>query len=88
MTRAEIAERLRTLIEPYVPDQETLASVDEDTNLLDDLDINSANLVDIIIDIELAFDIEIDDETAEQMVTVGQAIAVIEQRLTAKPPSA
>jgi acyl carrier protein len=82
MKRTEIVEKLRTLIEPYVQDQEAFVDISEDTHLLQDLKINSANLVDIIIDAETAFDIEIDDDAAERMLTVGEAVIIIEQRIT------
>ena len=47
-----------------------------------DLKINSQHLVDIILDTEEVFDIEIDDESAEKMLTVGAAVDIVE-RLTA-----
>ena len=83
MERADIIEKLRKIIEPYVQDQEAFADISEDTDLLKDLKVNSANLVDIIIDAEMGFDIEIDDDSAEQMLTVKDAVEVIE-KLTAK----
>jgi acyl carrier protein len=82
MTRAEIIEKLRELIEPYVQDPESFADLGEKTHLLEDLKVNSANLVDIIIDTEAAFDIEIDDDAAERMLTVGEAVTIVEERLT------
>jgi len=50
-----------------------------DTDMLRDLQINSAHLVDIILDMEEEFDIEIDDTTAEKMLTVGEAIDITEK---------
>jgi acyl carrier protein len=81
MTREAILDKLRTVIEPYVEEKELLNQVTEDTDLLRDLKINSANLVDIILDTEDAFDIEIDDDAAEQMFTVGAAVKVVEERV-------
>ena len=81
MTQAEILTQLREIIEPYVEDKQLLDQVDHETNLLRDLKINSAHLVDIILDTEDAFDIEIDDEAAEQMLTVGAAVRIVEERV-------
>jgi acyl carrier protein len=78
MDRDTIVNKLREIIEPYVQDQEAFANINEETDLLNDLKINSANLVDIIIDAEMAFDIEIDDDSAEKMLTVKDAVTVIE----------
>ncbi|GAB5552654.1 MAG: acyl carrier protein [Saprospiraceae bacterium] len=83
MERKEIIEKLKKIIEPYVQDQEAFANINENTDMLNDLKVNSANLVDIIIDAEIEFDIEIDDDSAEKMLTVKDAVQIIEQ-LTAK----
>ena len=77
MDQNEIIEKLKKIIEPYVQDQEAFAKINEETDLLNDLKVNSSNLVDIIIDAEDEFDIEIDDDSAEQMLTVKDAVAII-----------
>jgi acyl carrier protein len=41
-------------------------------------------LVDIILDAEVAFDIEIDDDSAEKMLTVGAAIEIVERLIASK----
>ena len=46
--------------------REAFANITPNTDLLQDLKINSAHLVDIILDTEDAFDIEISDEDAER----------------------
>lgn len=79
MTRAEIEQKLKTIIKPYVQDAAALEAASEHTNLLTDLQINSAHLVDIILDMEQEFDIEIDDDNAEKMLTIGQALDISEQ---------
>lgn len=79
MERTEIIEKLKKIIEPYVQDQEAFANINENTDMLNDLKVNSANLVDIIIDAEIEFDIEIDDDSAEKMLTVKDAVQIIEQ---------
>ncbi len=84
MTREAIQEKLRTIMEPYVQDHEAFNNINPDTDLLRDLKVNSANLVDIIIDVETEFDIEIDDEQAEKMLTVKDAIDVITEQIKAK----
>lgn len=81
MTVKEITEKLRTIIEPYVEDKELLNNINPETDLLEDLKINSANLVDIIIDVEMAFDIEIDDDAAEQMLRVKESVDIIRERI-------
>ncbi|MDR9374259.1 MAG: acyl carrier protein [Schleiferiaceae bacterium] len=84
MTRNEIKDQLQDIIRPYVSNPEKLAEMTEQSDLLKDLEINSAHLVDIILDMEEGFDIEIDDKAAEQMLTVGQALDVTENLLAEK----
>jgi acyl carrier protein len=52
MNRQTILEELKKILLPYTREKEKLNSLTEDTKLLDDLHINSANIVDIIIDAE------------------------------------
>ncbi len=81
MNQEQILSKLRIIIEPYVDDKNLLEQVSSETDLLKDLQINSAHLVDIILDAEEAFDIEIDDEAAEKMLTVGSAVDIIQSRV-------
>ena len=81
MTHTEITDKLREIIKPYVQDEMAFKQIGSQTHLLQDLKINSANLVDIIIDVEMAFDIEISDDDAEKMFTVEQAVMIIDQLL-------
>lgn len=81
MNQEQITEKLRTIIQPYVQDADAFADIRPETDLLRDLKINSAHLVDIILDTEDAFGIEISDEDAEQMLTVKDAVAVILKRI-------
>lgn len=81
MSREEIENKLKEIIEPYVQEKGALENLQSETDLLRDLKINSAHLVDIILDMEDAFDIEIDDESAEAMLTVGQAVDITEKLL-------
>ncbi len=82
MNRMEIEEKLKEIIRPYVQNEEAFRHLSNETDMLQDLQINSAHLVDIILDMEEGFDIEIDDDTAEKMLTVGEAIDITE-KLTA-----
>ena len=81
MTREEILDGLKKVISPYTTNKELLDSITEETDLLRDLKINSANLVDIIIDAEAQYDIEIDYDSADKMMNVGTCIDVITEKL-------
>ena len=51
------------------------------THILDDLKVNSARLVDVVLEFEDAFDIEIADEDVDSVETVGNAVELIESKL-------
>lgn len=76
-------EELKKVLYPYTENKELLEKIDEHTNLVKDLKINSANLVDIIIDAEAKYNIEIDFDSAEKIITVGDCINAIEEKINA-----
>ena len=84
MTRQEILSELKKVISPYTTNKEMLEGIDDNTDLIKYLKINSANLVDIIIDAEAKYDIEIDYDSADKMVNVGNCIDVISEKLGQK----
>ncbi len=77
MDRQTITDQLKQIISPYVEDKAALENINEESDFVNDLNINSANLVDIILDAEEAFDIEIDDEAAERMLNVKAAVDIV-----------
>jgi acyl carrier protein len=82
MDREQAFEQLKNIVKPYVQNQEAFESISEETDFINDLKINSANLVDVILDIEEKFDVIIDNESMKQMVNVKEAIAIIETELS------
>tara|TARA_B100001057_G_scaffold136968_1_gene136621 strand:+ start:830 stop:1084 length:255 start_codon:yes stop_codon:yes gene_type:complete len=81
MTRKELIISLQKIIKPYAQNQEAFENMSEGTDFINDLKINSANLVDVILDVEDEFGIEIDNETMEKMLSVKSAIDIIETKL-------
>lgn len=51
--------------------------ITEDSTFVDDLGADSLDIFQIIMGIEEAFDIEIDNDNAEKIVTVGDAVEEI-----------
>jgi acyl carrier protein len=81
MDRVTILSELKKVLSPYMENKEMLDGINEKTDLIRDLKINSANLVDIIIDAESQYNIEIDFDSAEKMYTVGNCIDVIADKI-------
>jgi acyl carrier protein len=79
----ELIEKLKNIASTYVEDKSLLENISRETDFIQDLKINSANLVDVILDIEEAFDITIDTVSMEKMLTVGAALDIINEKLNA-----
>ena len=84
MNKSEIIEKLKTIIQPYINNETAFKNLSEETNFITDLQINSANLVDIILDIEEYYSIEIDTVSMEKMTNVKAAMTIIETKLLEK----
>ncbi len=81
MSKNEIFEKVIAILERYTKNEDALTDVSSATNILEDLRVNSARLVDVILDFEDAFDIEIGDEDADRVTTVGDALQLVEARI-------
>ncbi len=77
MTTEEILEKVKELIVERlgVDDDE----VTEEARFIDDLGADSLDIVELIMDLESEFDIEIPDEDAEGITTVSDAVDYIEK---------
>ena len=84
MKKQAIIERLKIIVKPFVKNEEAFQNINENTDFISDLNINSANLVDIVLDVEEAFHIEIDNQSMEKMLTVKATLAIIETKLSEK----
>jgi acyl carrier protein len=81
MSRDEIFAKVMEIIGRYAKNKDALAGASDETNILEDLKVNSARLVDVILDFEDEFDIEVADEDADAVNTVGNAVALIEEKI-------
>lgn len=84
MNKPEIIDSLKRIVKPYVKNMEAFETLSEDTDFIKDLQINSANLVDVALDVEEAFDITIDNASMEKMLNVRAALEIITAKLSEK----
>lgn len=84
MTREELIIRLKPIVSIYAQNLQALEELNEKTDFISDLKINSANLVDVVLDVEEAFDIIIDNESMERMLNVEAALDIIQAKLQSK----
>ncbi len=74
---ASIAERVKDLVVEQLG--VNLEQVTPGASFVDDLGADSLDTVELVMAFEEEFDMEIPDEEAEQIVTVGKAIEYIEE---------
>lgn len=84
MQREEFIAKLKVIVKPYIQDEQAFEDLTEETDFVKDLKINSANLVDVILDVEDEFNIIIDNDSMAEMLSVRSAIAVVERKLAEK----
>ncbi len=82
--KEELIAKLKTIVQPYIQDEDAFNNLSEETDFINDLKINSANLVDVILDVEDEFDIRIENDDMEKMISVKAAMDIVNEKLAAK----
>jgi acyl carrier protein len=72
---------VKEIIRKYAFDKALVENASESSKIIADLRINSARIVDIVLDIEEKYDIEIDDKSLEKIITIQDAINIIKVKL-------
>ena len=73
----DVAAKVKEIIKDKLSVEE--AEIKEEASFANDLVADSLDTVELIMEFEKEFDIQIPDEQAEKISTVGEAIAYIEQ---------
>jgi len=81
MNETQIYDKVVGLIKPYAKNLESLNTLTIESKILEDLGVNSARLVDIVLAFEDEFDIEVEDEAADEIWTIGDAVKLINTKL-------
>ncbi|MFZ9046647.1 MAG: acyl carrier protein [Cyclobacteriaceae bacterium] len=81
MNPAEIKDSLVEIIKPYLPEEVSSDKLSDESDLINDLKINSAHIVDIVLDIEDKFDIMIEDDVIGEMVKVSDAVRIVSEKI-------
>ena len=79
---SETADRVKKIVVEHLgvePDKVT-----EDASFIDDLGADSLDIVELVMAFEEEFGVEIPDDQAETIVTVGDAVKFLEKAAAAK----
>jgi acyl carrier protein len=83
MSEEQITKKIIEILRGYVKDSSLLEKATQETHILKDLKVNSARLVDIIIKCEDVFGTSIDDDDADRIATIGDAVSLIRLKAAA-----
>ena len=72
MTKEEVVEKLKTIVSDRLDVEKD--QVTPEKTFVEDLGADSLDIVELIMGIEEEFDIEIPDEDAEKLTSVGEAL--------------
>ena len=76
---SEVAEKVKSIIAEHLGIDD-IEKITNDAKFIDDLGADSLDTVELVMAFEEAFDVEIPDEKAEKILTVGDAIKFIDSK--------
>ena len=79
MDTEEVFEKVKAIIVEQLGTPED--NVKMDSSFIDDLGADSLDIVELVMAIEETFDIEIPDEDAEKVVTIGDVVKYISEKI-------
>ncbi len=74
---SEVSEKVKKIIAEHLGIDD-MNKITDDAKFIDDLGADSLDTVELVMAFEEAFDVEIPDEKAETILTVGDAISHLE----------
>ena len=77
----DVFKKVKSLILEQLKDVKE-EDITEDASFIDDLGADSLDIVELIMRLEEEFDIEIPDEDAEKINTVGELVEYIEKKIS------
>ncbi len=76
---SEVADKVKKIIAEHLGIDD-MEKITENAKFIDDLGADSLDTVELVMAFEEAFDVEIPDEKAETILTVGDAISHLESK--------
>lgn len=86
MERSALLEELKSMMGEYLNDTDKLklATITDDTDFVRDINMDSIDMIDVVIKVENKYGIEIKNETITGLNTVGKCLDAIQHRLMEK----
>ncbi len=80
MERDELLKKIKTIVSDKLSISED--QVTEDASFIDDLGADSLDTVELVMALEDEFDLDIPDEEAEKLTTVGKAMDYVMENIS------
>jgi acyl carrier protein len=77
----EIKEKVIGILRDYARNEINWSEANESTNILVDLRVNSARFIDLVLDVEDEFEIEIEDAITNRILNIGDLIQIVSEKL-------
>ena len=77
MNEQEVFARIVAILAPFSKAPEALSRCTAETTILGDLKVNSARLVDVMLEMEDRFGIQVSDDEVDALRTVGDAVGLV-----------
>jgi acyl carrier protein len=83
MDRSQISDELLSILKKFMPKAPNASAITDSTTLSQELNIDSADLIEIVLAIEEQFSITVADEHLNRIKTFGDLLSLVTE-LTAK----
>jgi acyl carrier protein len=80
VTTNDTMTEVKRIIAKFAKNKAALETAGADTKIRKDLGVSSANLVDVVLDFEEAFNLSIADDELAKINTLGDAVALIDSK--------
>lgn len=77
----DLKNELIEILKRYAINKKIFENLPDNPHITNDLKINSARLVDIIIDVEEKFNIEIENENLKKLIYLNDIVTLIEDKI-------
>jgi acyl carrier protein len=77
----ELYQRIRPLLKEVIPKGALPDNISSETRLLEDLDVDSARVVDLVLTLEDTFSISIEDAIIDTLKTAGDVVALLKEKI-------
>ncbi len=84
MNRQEILLQLKSTIEKNVDKEVDISSITESTNFINDLNLDSVHLINLLVEIEEFFSISIEEEKLDSIFLIKDLVDIISEAVEEK----